>query len=147
MIDSAGQTVPNKSVVGKFEPQGEFFHKRAFTEWLHSATLTADVQDDGKIILCAITTVITLPAVASTKPEYGPYTFVNMGQESSLGISNVQITISPDSGDKIYGPDIAAVDDTDLVNTLATAKRGDLIRLVVANNTGWRVERLIGTWA
>ena len=123
--------------------QGLHLSKRAVTEILPDATKTVDVQDDGKIILCAVTTVITLPGVGST---YGPYVFVNYGVETD-GISDVQINISPNGSDKLYGPDIAAADDKDFINTLATARRGDMVRIEYADGTGWRITEVVGTWA
>ena len=143
-IDSAGQIVPELAVTNKFEPAGETFHKRDFIEYLNASTKTLDVQDDGKIILCTVTTVVTPPAVGATM---GPYTLVNMGQELATGYSNCQITLTPATGDKFYGPDISATDNTSLVNTLATAKRGDLIRLVYTDTHGWTITDMIGTWA
>ncbi len=126
--------------------QGLHLSKRHFTEILAAATLTCDVQDDGKIFLCTITTVITLADTSGGTPTLGPYTFVNCGDETD-GISDVQISISPQAADLIYGPDITADDGDDIINTLATARRGDLIKIEYADTTGWRIADIIGTWA
>lgn len=125
------------------QAQGLNLHKRDFTESLAAATLTVDAEDDGKIFLCSVTTVITLPSVGIT---YGPFTFVNYGTETA-NVSDVQISVSPASGDLINGCDITASDGKDIINTLATARRGDLITIEYAGTTGWKITRMVGTWA
>jgi len=123
--------------------QGMHLHKHQFTEILPDATLTCDANDNGKVILCEVTTVITLPAIGSS--EMGPYTFVNYGEETD-GISDVQITISPNANDRITGCDITGAENKDMVNTLATAKKGDLLKLAYGGAAGWSVVEMIGTW-
>ena len=143
-IDSAGQIIPRLEVTNKFDPKGLTYHNRDFTEALNAATKTLDVQDNAKVILCNITTVVTLPAVGAT---LGPYTLVNCGQELATGYSNCQITVTPGTDDLFYGPDITATDNDTLINTLATAKRGDLVRVDYCSADGWKITRMIGTWA
>ncbi|MCK4384655.1 MAG: hypothetical protein KAW52_00185 [candidate division Zixibacteria bacterium] len=140
---SADQKLNKIDCLDLLQFQGLHLHKHAFTEALAAATLTVDAEDDGKIFLCSITTVITLPSVGVT---YGPFTFVNYGDETD-GISDVQISISPAAADLINGCDISAEDNHDIINTLATAKRGDLITIDYAGATGWKITRMRGTWA
>jgi hypothetical protein len=123
---------------GPFQWDGEFFHRYETTEWC-AANLTLDVQDNGKLFLIATTGVVfTLPAVGAT---LGPYRFMNMGAAGA-----VEITISPDGSDMIYGPDITGTDDKDMVNTLATARKGDYLEIAYADGTGWTIVRKHGIW-
>ncbi len=124
--------------------QGLHLSKRHFTEILPDATLTCDINDNGKIFLCSITTVITLPAIGTG--GLGPYTFVNYGVETDK-VSDVQISVSPNSADRISGCDISATEDKDLINTLATARRGDYLRVEYGGAAGWAISEMVGTWA
>lgn len=122
--------------------QGTHLHKQAFTEIL-SAADTMDAADNGKVILCDTTLVITLPSSAA---GYGPYTFVNYGEETDE-ISDVQISISPNSSDQITGCDISASNNKDIINTLATAKKGDYLKVQYAGANKWAIVGMRGTWA
>ena len=111
-----------------------------------------DAADNGKVFLIDTTSVITLPAVAL---GYGPYTFVNYGDEHVLtegidetpGISDVLITISPNSADAIQGGGLTAVNNKDIINTLATAKRGDYVTVMYGGSTKWSIVAMGGVWA
>jgi len=70
------------------------------------------------------------------------FAFVNGGADGT-----VLITISPNANDGIKGPDLSSADDKDLLNTKATAKRGDYVLLSYGDGTGWIVTRKRGTWA
>jgi hypothetical protein len=67
---------------------------------------------------------------------------MNGGADGALAV-----TISPDANDKVMGPDIAGADNKDLVNTKATAKRGDRAVISAGHADGWVVTTLVGTWA
>ena len=135
---------PNKiDCLDDLKFQGMHLHKHVFTEILPDATLTLDANDNGKVILCEVTTVITLPAIGSG--EMGPYTLVNYGKETA-GISDVQITVNPNTNDRITGCDITGAENKDMVNTLATAKKGDLLKLTYGGSAGWSVVEMRGTW-
>lgn len=122
--------------------QGLHLHKNDFTEILSAAdTMTA--ADNGKVILCDTTLVITLPTAGADK---GPYTFVNYGEETD-GISDVQISISPGGSCSITGCDVDAQANKDLINTEATAKKGDYIKLRYAGANTWAIVGMRGTWA
>lgn len=99
---------------------------------------TLDIQDAGKTFFVTATAVVTLPATAVAIDV----TLVNMG-----AFGTVQISADPVAADKIMGPDIAGTDNKDLINTLATAQRGDLVTLRGGHADGFFVDRLIGTWA
>lgn len=104
-----------------------------------SANYTIDAEDYGKIIyIDTDAKVITLPAIATS----GWVTFVNAG---SFG--TVIITLSPNANDKIMGPDIAGTDNKDLINTKATAHRGDFVTLKYGTADGWMVTAIRGIWA
>ena len=105
----------------------------------HSANYTVDAEDTGKILyIDTDAKVITLPAVATAVSV----TLVNAG---SFG--TVIITISPNANDKIMGPDLAGVDNKDLINTKATAHRGDFVTLTYGTADGWIVTAMRGIWA
>lgn len=108
-------------------------------ETLAAATLTLDAQDIGKYIFCTVTTVVTLPATATALASV---TLVNMGP-----FGTVQISADPAAVDKIMGPNLGGVDNKDLINTLATARRGDRVTLTAGHADGYVVNRLVGTWA
>ena len=108
-------------------------------EALDAATKTLDAQDTGKIIACTVTTVITLPATATALDNV---TLLNVGP-----FGTVEISADPAAADKIMGPDIAGADNKDLVNTLATARRGDFITLKAGHADGYTVCGIKGIWA
>jgi len=111
-----------------------------FTFETVDANKTLDAQDCGKaFIVTADAKTITLPATAS---GLGPVAVINGGADGTVGIN-----ISPNSNDKIMGPDIAGTDNKDLINTKATAVHWDyvIIRPDVAGN-GWSVDAMRGIW-
>lgn len=81
---------------------------------------------------------MTLPATAVNRV----FTFMNAGADAA-----VALTISPNASDKIMGVGLTAADDKDLVNTKATAKKGDYVTLVGDGVDGWFVTAMKGTWA
>jgi len=99
---------------------------------------TLDEQDCGKVLfVTADAKTITLPAV-----EGMAFRVVNAG-----AFGTVAVNISPNANDAIEGPDLVGVDDKDLINTKATACRGDYADLEYGDATGWIVRKLVGTWA
>jgi len=104
----------------------------------HIVDYTVDALDTGKVLFVTVDAkTITLPAVAGLKIRV-----VNGG-----GYGLVLVTISPNANDGIKGPDMTATDDKDLLNTKATANRGDYVDLEYADATGWMVTAIKGTWA
>jgi len=108
-------------------------------ETLSGATKTLDAQDTNKVICCTVTTVVTLPVTATALDNV---TLLNVGP-----FGTVQISADPAAADKIMGPDLAGVDNKDLINTLATARRGDYVTLKAGHADGYTVQKLHGTWA
>lgn len=107
-------------------------------ELLDEATKTLDVQDSGKTFFVAQDCVITLPAVA-TPP------LCKIVCAGAFG--TVQISLSPNANDMIEGPDISAANDKDIVNTKATARRGDHAVIGGFDADGYILSELKGTWA
>lgn len=105
---------------------------------LDSTAITTDVQDTGKVIVCDTTVVHTLGATAVG----GKVRFLNVG-----AYGTVQISLSPNASDKVQGPDIGGTDNKDLINTLATAQRGDYVDLLWGQTDGPVVLSKVGTWA
>lgn len=104
-----------------------------------SAPLTLDIEDNGKLfVVTADAGVITLPAVAVP---------VNCVIANGGAFGTVLVSISPDANDKIRGPNLAGTNNKDLLNTKATARRGDFVRLVVGDADGPFAAEMRGTWA
>lgn len=105
-----------------------------------SANYTLDAEDTGKTIFVDTdAVVITLPSVAD---GLDGCTIVNI---AAFGAALVEL--APAAADKIHGPDITAADDKSLLNTKATARRGDLVRIGLGDADGYFVQHKIGTWA
>lgn len=99
---------------------------------------TLDKQDTGKLFVVTVDAkVITLPAV-----EGASFAIMNGGADGAI-----LVAISPNSNDGIGGTDLTAVDDKDLRNTKATARRGDFAVIEYGDANGWIVSRSRGTWA
>lgn len=102
---------------------------------------TVTVNDDsGKTFYIDNNTDITftLPSIAVGEV----YTFVNMNKDG-----HAALTISPQTADGItYVGD--ATDNKDLINTKATAKKGDFVTLASLDGTAaWQVVAASGVWA
>lgn len=103
-----------------------------------AADKTLDALDTGKVFfVTADAKVITLPAVTGMK-----FRVVNGG-----AYGTVLVTVSPNASDGIKGPDLTATDDKDLLNTKATACRGDYVDIEYGDATAWAVTAIKGTWA
>lgn len=99
---------------------------------------TLDNQDTAKVFFVDTDAkTITLPAVEGMR-----FRVVNAG-----AYGTVAVNISPNSADGIKGPDLTNTDDKDLINTKATANRGDFADIEYADATGWCVAKMKGTWA
>lgn len=104
-----------------------------------SADLTLDIQDNGKVFFVDTDAkIITMPAVATPVN----CRIVNIG-----AFGTVAVNVSPNASDKIQGPNLPGTDDHDLINTKATARRGDFVELVTGDANGPIVSKLRGTWA
>jgi hypothetical protein len=106
---------------------------------LVTGTKTLDAQDVGKALyVTADAFVITLPATV-----VGYYYKIINGMQDGDAL----VTISPNSSDKIMGPDVGGVDNKDYQNTKATARAGDRLEIMGDGSIGWYVTKEVGTWA
>ena len=95
--------------------------------------------DSGKTFLSNTKDVVfTLPGIAVGNV----FTFINTGAD---GQNN--LTISPNASDGILYVG-GLVDDKDLINTQATSKVGDYVKIAALNSTAhWTVVEAQGVWA
>lgn len=106
-----------------------------------STNKTLDEGDQGVLqVVTSGSAVVTLPSTSAG----ASYTIVNGGDSEG---SAVLVTVSPAAADKIMGNGFTSADNKDAINTLATARVGDMIQLVGDGVDGWKVVRVKGTWA
>lgn len=102
---------------------------------------TFDAQDCGKLF-CVTDAgdgdALTLPAVADGLS----LTIMAVG-----AFGTTALTLDPGATDMILSADKAGVDNTNLVLTKATQRRGDFISLISADADGYLVTSQRGTWA
>lgn len=116
------------------DPYGEYSVREAV-----SADKTLDSEDSGKLLwVDTDAKTITLPAVATP----ALCKIVNGG-----AFGTVAVTIAPNAVDSIEGPDITAADNKAIINTKATARRGDFAVLGFVDANGYAATELRGTWA
>jgi len=131
---SAGRVVVDFDAGVYVDPFGEYTVREAI-----SVNKTLDSEDSGKLFwVDTDATVTTLPAVA---------THVLCKVVNGGAFGTVAVTLSPQALDSIEGPDITAADDKDLINTKATARRGDFAVIGDADAAGYVVDELRGIWA
>jgi len=93
----------------------------------------------NKPLIVTATATITLPAVENLK---GDIWIINGAEDGTL------LTVSPNSNDKFLW-DIAGAagtDNKDLINTAATAKKGDYVKCRYGSGDGWLITEVGGTW-
>jgi len=102
---------------------------------------TVLVTDSGaKFAIATDAKTFTLPSTARGLV----YQFWNTGAADGANI----ITISPAAADMISGGGLGlGVNNKDLINTKATAKKYDMVEIVGDGADGWIVTEIIGTWA
>ena len=102
---------------------------------------TVVISDDSGKTFTSKTdgTVFTLPGIAVGNV----FTFVNTAED---GMNTM--TISPNASDGITYKG-SSTDDKDVINTKATSKKGDYIKLQAMNGdvTAWQVVDVQGVWA
>lgn len=105
-----------------------------------SDNYTMTAADVGRITFVGTDAkVMTLPAVSAANKGWD-FTFINSGADAG-----VLLSISPASTDYVYY--ITGVDNKDLLNTKATAIKGDMVTIVSDGVDGWWVTAIKGTWA
>lgn len=103
-----------------------------------SADKTLDNQDTGKVFFVDTDDkTITLPAVAGMA-----FRIVNAGAFGTVGWD-----VAPNAVDKIIYKDSAGTDNHGLINTKATARRGDYLDIEYGDANGWIVRSSRGVFA
>lgn len=108
---------------------------------LAAATQTLTAAQSGQKFVGAVDAVFTLPAAAAaTKGIW--YEFETGALSAGTGLS-----ISPVAADHIRGNGLTSVDNKDLINSGASDRLGDMVRLYCDGVDGWVIEEIIGTFA
>ena len=95
----------------------------------------------GQLFVGAVDAIFTLPAAAvGTKGVW--YDF-----ECGVASAGTGVSISPAAADHIRGNGLSSTDDKDLINTGATDRVGDSVRIYCDGVDGWVIESVVGTWA
>lgn len=105
----------------------------------------SELDNNNILVVTADAKTLTLPATT----EGLRFFVVNGGAAGTVGI-----TVSPNASDKIMGGysydglsvRLSGTDNKDLVNTKATALKGDYLILVADGVDGWYVEHAVGVW-
>lgn len=133
ILQAVGRVLSQDTIL--LEPSCEYWEDME----LETANKTLDIQDVGKAMATATDAVVfTLPAT-----DVGlSFTIVNVGQDGDCKVS-----ASPNTNDKIMGPDLGGTDNKDLINTKATARCMDRVVLLCDGSDGEFVQEIKGTWA
>ena len=130
---SNGIGVVDFNASGFADPYAGFVHETK------SANYTITAADAAKWIwVDTDAVVITLPAVEGIAG-------FRIGNIAAYGVSG--LAVSPNAADMIEGPGITAADNKDIINTKATARRGDFVEIGNGDANGWSITRMRGTWA
>ena len=108
---------------------------------LAAATQALTAAQSGQRFVGAVDAVFTLPAAAAATKGV-EYEFETGAVSGGTGLS-----ISPAAADHIRGNGLTSTDDKDLVNTGATDRLGDSVRIYCDGVDGWVIEAVVGTWA
>lgn len=111
---------------------------------LAAATQALTAAQSGQKFVGAVDAVFTLPAAAAATKGV-TYEFECGALSTGTGLS-----ISPAAADAIAGNGLTAVLDKDLINTGATDRIGDMVRIYcsgVAGAGAWIIEAIIGAFA
>lgn len=106
---------------------------------LASGSKTLDAEDVGKVLNVTVghaSNVVTLPA---TGAQYRSFVI-------RCGASGQRVAVSPNASDKIMGPDIAGVDDTDMILAAATSQAGDYLAIGYGGADGYMIDGRQGTF-
>lgn len=107
---------------------------------LAAASQTLTAAQSGERFVGVVDAVFALPAAgAATKGVW--YEFATGALSVGTGLS-----ISPAAADAIAGNGLTAVVNKDLINSGATDRLGDMVR-ISCDGVGWWIEAIIGTWA
>jgi len=135
---TAGAAVASKGVVLGADSQISGIRRKVN---LAAATQTLNATQSGERFVGAADAVFTLPAAAAgTKGVW--YEFECGALSVATGLS-----ISPNAADHIRGNGLTSTDDKDLINSGASDRLGDSVRLYCDGADGWIIEAIVGTWA
>lgn len=108
---------------------------------LAAATQALTAAQSGEKFVGAADAVFTLPAAAAaTKGVW--YEFECGALSVGTGLS-----VDPAAADHIRGNGLTSVDNKDLINSGATDRLGDMVRVYCDGVDGWVIEAIVGTWA
>ena len=105
-----------------------------------AATLTiAFATHMGRPVIQKQACVFTLPAIADVK---GDVWIINGAADGTL------MTVEPNSSDKFVWDvaGAAGTNDKGIINTAATAKKGDYVKLRYGSADGWAIKEMGGIW-
>lgn len=103
-----------------------------------SANYTVDATDNGTTIF------VDTDAVVITLPAVGGISGVKVVNIAAFGAA--LISVAPNAVDMIEGPGITAADNKAILNTKATARRGDYVTVIDGDANGWSITEMRGTW-
>ena len=110
--------------------------------WIHATSAvdkTVASVDNGRCYwFTADAKTMTLPAIA-----VGVHN-VRMVNGGAFGAQ--LMTLDLDAGDSCEGPGITAADGAGMINTKATARRGDRLDVSMVDAVGYSAENVVGTW-
>lgn len=104
-----------------------------------SVNYTVDATDSGTTIF------VDTDAVVITLPAVGGINGVKVVNIAPFGTA--LISVLPNAVDMIEGPGITAADNKGVLNTKATARRGDYVTIMDGDANGWAITEMRGTWA
>jgi hypothetical protein len=113
-----------------------------FEGYLHESVATSRTiaaTDSGKVLwITADAQTFTLPSVEGLSGVI----IANAGAYGAFGI-----TVAAGATDMVEGANITAADNKGLINTKATAQRGDFVEIDYSDANGYVARRIRGTWA
>ena len=113
---------------------------------LAAATQNLTAAQSGEKFVGAVDAIFTLPAAANDPDMEGVWYEFECGALST----GVGLSISPAAADAIGGNGLTVTVNKDLINSGASDRLGDMVRIYCTGVTGataWRIENVIGTWA
>jgi len=126
-------------LVARFDQAGGLGWRQIVNLAAPTQALTA--EQSGQRFVGAVDAVFTLPAMAAA-PAGTWFEFETGALSGGTGLA-----VSPAAADHIRGNGLTSVDDKDLINTGATDRLGDAIRIYSDGVDGWVIASVIGTWA
>ena len=107
---------------------------------LAAASQVLTALQSGQRFVGAVDAVFTLPSVVGAAGVW--YEFECGALSAGTGLA-----VSPSALDHIRGNGLTSLDNKDLINTGATDRLGDAVRMYSDGVDGWVIEWVVGTWA